>query len=134
MTTARWKRLAGWLIPALVLAALGFVYWRWFGQSGDALLRFADLISQAGDIGLHIILARGAGGAGRAVFGDPLITRIKESANPGLIMSGSKDEGALWGDVKASAMPPGRGTLTTRSFKGAIQTAVYDAVAGNAAN
>lgn len=37
MTTARWKRLAGWLIPALVLAALGFVYWRWFGKSGDAL-------------------------------------------------------------------------------------------------
>ncbi|MGV8846461.1 type VII secretion protein EccCa [Tessaracoccus sp.] len=93
---------------------------------GNPMAPFADLISQAGDIGLHIILARGAGGAGRAVFGDPLITRIKESANPGLIMSGSKDEGALWGDVKASDMPAGRGTLITRSFKGAIQTAIHD--------
>lgn len=95
-------------------------------STGNPMAPFADLISQASDIGLHIILARGAGGAGRAMFGDPLITRMKESANPGLIMSGSKDEGALWGDVKASEMPPGRGTLITRTFKGAIQTAVYD--------
>lgn len=95
-------------------------------STGNPMAPFADLISQAGDIGLHIILARSAGGAGRAMYGDPLITRMKESANPGLIMSGNKDEGALWGDVKASAMPPGRGTLTTRTFKGAIQTAIYD--------
>ena len=61
------------------------------------------------------------------MFGDPLITRMKESANPGLIMSGNKDEGALWGDVKATPMPPGRGTLITRTFKGSIQTALYDA-------
>ncbi len=100
---------------------------------GNPMAPFADLISQAGDIGLHVILARGAGGAGRAVFGDPLITRMKEAANPGLIMSGSKDEGALWSDVKASTMPAGRGTLITRTFKGAIQTAVYDAVSSTPA-
>ncbi|RMB61254.1 type VII secretion protein EccCa [Tessaracoccus antarcticus] len=96
-------------------------------STGNPMAPFADLISQASDIGLHIILARGAGGAGRAMFGDPLITRMKESANPGLIMSGNKDEGALWGDVKATPMPPGRGTLITRTFKGSIQTALYDA-------
>ena len=96
---------------------------------GNPMAPFADLISQAGDIGLHVILARGAGGAGRAVFGDPLITRMKESANPGLIMSGPRDEGALWSDVKPSSMPAGRGTLITRTFKGAIQTALHDVVA-----
>ena len=35
--SVRWKKLAGWLIPALVLAGLGFLYWRFFGKSGDAL-------------------------------------------------------------------------------------------------
>ena len=87
---------------------------------------FADLVNQASDIGLHIILARGFGGAGRAVFSDPLISRMKESVNPGLVMSGNRDEGNIFSDVKGSPMPPGRGTLVTRNFKGLIQTAVYD--------
>ncbi|MCC2594564.1 type VII secretion protein EccCa [Tessaracoccus sp. OS52] len=100
-------------------------------QSGNPMAHFADLVNQAGDIGLHIILARSMGGAGRAAFGDPLITKMKESVNPGLIMSGTKDEGALWSDVKPSPMPPGRGTLITRSFKGLIQTAIYDGESPN---
>lgn len=95
-------------------------------QSGNPMLPFADLMNQAADIGLHVILARAMGGAGRAVFGDPLIGKMKESVNPGLVMSGSKDEGAIWADVKPSAMPAGRGTLVTRTFKGLIQTALYD--------
>lgn len=33
----RWKKIAGWLLPALALAGLGFLYWRLFGKSGDAL-------------------------------------------------------------------------------------------------
>lgn len=100
-------------------------------QSGNPMAPFGDLINQAGDIGLHIILARGMGGAGRAAFGDPLITKMKESVNPGLIMSGTKDEGQLWSDVKPSPMPPGRGTLITRTFKGLIQTAIYDGESPN---
>ena len=52
------------------------------------------------DVGLHVILARSAGGAGRAMF-DPVIQRLREMGSPGLIMSGSKDEGALLGGVAA---------------------------------
>lgn len=92
-------------------------------QSGNPLVAFADLVNQAEDIGLHIIVARSAGGAGRAVFGDPIIARMREAIQPGLVMSGTKDEGAMFGDVKASPMPPGRGTLVTRTFKGLIQAA-----------
>lgn len=92
-------------------------------SSGNALQPLADLVSQAQDIGLHLIIARGMGGAGRTAFSDSIVTKIKDAANPGLIMSGNRDEGALWGDVKASAMPPGRGTLVTRAGKVLIQTA-----------
>ena len=91
--------------------------------SGNPMAVFGDLINQAGDIGLHIILTRAFGGASRAVFGDPLISKMKDSVNPALVMSGNKEEGALYGDVKGSPMPPGRGTLITRTFKGLIQTA-----------
>lgn len=35
--TARSKKILGWLVPALVLALLGFLFWRFFGKSGDAL-------------------------------------------------------------------------------------------------
>lgn len=92
-------------------------------QSGNPLAAFADLVNQAGDIGLHIIVARSAGGAGRAIYGDPIIAKMRESISPGLVMSGSKDEGTMFGDVKASPMPPGRGTLVTRAFKGLVQAA-----------
>jgi len=83
----------------------------------------AEFIPQARDVGLHIVLARNTGGAGRAVFSDPIIGKMREQASPGLVMSGSKDEGALVGNVKASPMPPGRGTLVGRKGQQLIQVA-----------
>ncbi|MGA4506882.1 type VII secretion protein EccCa [Propionibacteriaceae bacterium G1746] len=90
---------------------------------GNPMMPFADLVSQAQDIGLHIILARGMGGAGRTVFSDQIVARMKDAVNPALIMSGTKDEGALWADVKPSPLPPGRGTLVTRAGKVLVQVA-----------
>lgn len=92
---------------------------------GNPLQPLADLVSQAQDIGLHIIIARGMGGAGRTAFSDPVVTRMKDAMNPALIMSGTKDEGALWSDVKPQPLPPGRGTLVTRAGKVLVQT-VYE--------
>jgi DNA segregation ATPase FtsK/SpoIIIE, S-DNA-T family len=92
----------------------------------NPLLPIADLLPQARDIGLHVVLARSAGGASRAMF-DPLIQRMKEMGSPGLIMSGSKDEGALLGSVKAQAQPPGRGFLVERrTGSRLIQVALVD--------
>ena len=65
----------------------------------NPLLALAEFLPQARDVGLHVILARSAGGAGRAMF-DPVIQRLREMGSPGLIMSGSKDEGALLGGVR----------------------------------
>jgi DNA segregation ATPase FtsK/SpoIIIE, S-DNA-T family len=85
------------------------------GAAGAAnpLLALAEFLPQARDVGLHVILARSAGGAGRAMF-DPVIQRLREMGSPGLIMSGSKEEGALLGGVRAGPQPCGRGVLVTR--------------------
>jgi DNA segregation ATPase FtsK/SpoIIIE, S-DNA-T family len=79
----------------------------------NPLLTLAEFLPQARDVGLHVILARSAGGAGRAMF-DPVIQRLREMGSPGLIMSGNKDEGALLGGVRPGPQPCGRGTLVTR--------------------
>ena len=48
----------------------------------NPLLPIAELIPQARDIGLHVIVARSAGGASRAMF-DPVIQRSAKWARPG---------------------------------------------------
>jgi S-DNA-T family DNA segregation ATPase FtsK/SpoIIIE len=70
-------------------------------------------LSQARDVGLHLIVTRRAGGAARAQF-EPILQRLKELGTPGLVMSGERDEGPLVGTVRPSAQPPGRGFLVTR--------------------
>ena len=72
-----------------------------------------DLLPQARDIGLHVILTRRAGGASRAIY-EPVLQRLRELDAPGLLMSGNREEGALIGNLKPSTQPPGRGTLVRR--------------------
>jgi S-DNA-T family DNA segregation ATPase FtsK/SpoIIIE len=79
----------------------------------NPLASLLEFLPQARDIGLHLVVARASGGAGRAMF-EPLLQRIRELGSPGLVMSGDKDEGALVGDIKPSPQPPGRGTLVRR--------------------
>ncbi len=82
-----------------------------------------EFLPQARDIGLHVVIVRGSGGAGRALF-EPVLQRLRELGSPGLIMSGTKDEGALLADVKPSLQPPGRGTLVSRRHgTGLVQVA-----------
>jgi S-DNA-T family DNA segregation ATPase FtsK/SpoIIIE len=58
---------------------------------------------------------------------DPVIQRIREMGSPGLIMSGSKDEGSLLGSVRPQAQPPGRGFFVERrTGSQLIQTALLD--------
>ena len=83
--------------------------------SGNPLSPLVDLLAQAKDVGLHLIVTRRSGGASRALY-DPVIARLRDLASTGLVMSGSRDEGALIGTVKPSQMPPGRGTLVSRKL------------------
>lgn len=77
------------------------------------LLPLLEFLPQAKDVGLHLVVARRCGGAGRAMF-DPVLGRLRELSTPGLVMNGRPDEGVLVEGVKATPLPPGRGTLVDR--------------------
>ncbi|GLW05021.1 type VII secretion protein EccC [Microtetraspora sp. NBRC 13810] len=92
--------------------------------TSNPLQPLVELLPQARDIGLHLVLGRAMGGAGRAMF-DPVIQRLKDMAGPALILSGNKDEGALFGNVRPQPLPPGRGHFVDRRFGARlVQTAL----------
>lgn len=84
------------------------------GSGSNPLAKFVELLPQARDIGLHLVLARRVGGAARAMY-DPVIQRLRELDSPGLLMSGNREEGVLLGNLRPSQQPAGRGTLVRRS-------------------
>lgn len=80
-----------------------------------------EYLPQARDIGLRVVVTRRSGGAARALM-DPFVGRLKDLSCNALVMSGSKDEGPLFGGYKACPMPPGRAMLISRTMKeGVIQ-------------
>ncbi|MFG2063422.1 type VII secretion protein EccCa [Micromonospora sp. NPDC048871] len=83
--------------------------------SGPAnpLRSLEEHLPHARDVGLHLVLVRRSGGAGRAQY-EPVVQRLRELSTSGLVMSGSPDEGALVGPVRPGPLPPGRGRLFTR--------------------
>ncbi|PVZ07864.1 type VII secretion protein EccCb [Actinomycetospora cinnamomea] len=83
------------------------------GSSTNPVTALLDLLPQARDVGLHLVVARRTGGAGRAVF-EPVLARLRELSSPGIVMSGSRDEGVLLGTVRPGPQPPGRGWLVGR--------------------
>jgi DNA segregation ATPase FtsK/SpoIIIE, S-DNA-T family len=83
------------------------------GSSDNPLMQLRDHLGQARDIGLHVIIARRSGGAGRALY-EPVTMAIRELGTAGVVLSGDRDEGPLLGNVKPSQQPPGRGWLVSR--------------------
>ncbi|MFC4120080.1 type VII secretion protein EccCa [Nonomuraea zeae] len=95
-------------------------------SSNSLLQPLAELLPQARDIGLHLIVARQMGGANRAMY-DPAVQRLKEMASPALIMSGNREEGVLFGKVRPQPLPPGRGFFVDRRLGDRlIQTAFLE--------
>jgi S-DNA-T family DNA segregation ATPase FtsK/SpoIIIE len=83
------------------------------GGAVNPIAPLLEYLPQARDIGLHVVITRRIGGASRALF-DPVIGRIRELASPGIMMSGPREEGALFGTVKPQPLPPGRAWFFTR--------------------
>ncbi len=82
-------------------------------QQSSPVAPLQPLMAQSRDVGLHVIVARRSGGAGRASY-ESVLQSMRELAMPGLMLSGSPDEGILIGTIKPQALPPGRGRLWTR--------------------
>lgn len=89
------------------------------GSLNHPLGPLVEYLPQARDIGLRVIIARRSGGAGRAML-DPIVGRLKDLSCNGLVMSGSKEEGGLFGGYKATQMVPGRGMLISRTMKSGV--------------
>ncbi|MGN6606885.1 MAG: type VII secretion protein EccCa [Jatrophihabitans sp.] len=83
------------------------------GAAGNPVPSLAEFLPQARDIGLHFIVSRSAGGVGQGMF-EPLMRRLRELGTPGVLLSGSKDEGAVIGSTKLEPLPPGRGKYVSR--------------------
>ena len=83
-----------------------------------------DLLPQGYEIGLHLIVARSAAGAGRAMM-DPVLRRLWDLGTPGVLFSCGRDEGAFLGDTKPRSLPVGRAQLVSRRYgTSLIQTAM----------
>jgi len=81
-----------------------------------------EFLAQASDIGLHVVLARGAAGNMRTAM-DPVLRRLQESNTPDLALSCPPTEGMLLGNVRPRQFPPGRAMLLTRRQHHVLQTA-----------
>ncbi|MTD15251.1 type VII secretion protein EccCa [Nakamurella sp. YIM 132087] len=80
------------------------------------LAPFLEFLPQARDIGFHMVLCRRSGGAGRALY-EPVLQRLREVGATGLLLSGDRQEGAIFPGVHLSVQPTGRGTLVRRGRK-----------------
>ncbi|MFP5019842.1 type VII secretion protein EccCa [Pseudonocardia phyllosphaerae] len=83
------------------------------GAGAHPLQALVEFLAQAGDVGLHLVVARRTGGAARAMF-DPVLGRLRELGAPGLVGSGSADEGPLLERTRPAPLPPGRTVLVDR--------------------
>ncbi|WBP96391.1 type VII secretion protein EccCb [Mycolicibacterium neoaurum] len=79
----------------------------------DPLNPLLEFLPYARDIGLHLVVARRAGGAARALY-DPVPAMMRELGSAGLVMSTATDEGPLLGATRPAVLPPGRATLVLR--------------------
>jgi len=77
------------------------------------------------EVGLHIVVARSAAGAGRGM-NEMMIRRLQEVNTPSLLMSCPPDEGYLFGNIKGRILPPGRALRIARRKAVQMQTALLD--------
>ncbi len=81
--------------------------------SGDPVAALLELLPLARDVGLHLVLARSGGGAATAMTSS-VVRRLRELGTPGLLLSGSREEGPVLHGVRMQPLPPGRALLATR--------------------
>ncbi|WP_336659088.1 type VII secretion protein EccCa [Leucobacter sp. USHLN153] len=83
-------------------------------QQGNPAAPLAQLLAQASDVGLHVIVTRRSGGASRAAY-DPILQGMTDLGVTGILLSGSPEEGQLIGKVKAVPSAPGRAQIISRA-------------------
>jgi len=82
-------------------------------QAGNPLQPLQQFLAQAGDVGLHLVIARRSAGAARQAF-DPILQMLIELGSTGILLSGSPDEGQILPGVKFRRSQPGRVQVVSR--------------------
>jgi S-DNA-T family DNA segregation ATPase FtsK/SpoIIIE len=82
-------------------------------KMGNPVAVLQPLLAQALDVGLHLIVVRRSGGAGRAGF-EPVVQSMAELGQSAILLSGSPEEGAVVGRYKMKKAAPGRAQVITR--------------------
>jgi DNA segregation ATPase FtsK/SpoIIIE, S-DNA-T family len=126
ITARRLRERDWWEGPELYVVADDYDLVAGAGMNRGPLSELAEFITQAGELGFHLVLARRVGGASRALMSDPLLGRMKELGTDGLLLSGDHREGALIGDQRAYQRPPGRGLLVRRRQQPALVQVALD--------
>ena len=82
-------------------------------SQGNPLAPLIPLLAQGRDVGLHLAVARRAGGASRAF--DQVLQGLGDLAMPVMVLPGSPDEGPVTGRIRPKQGVPGRTQLNTRN-------------------
>ena len=122
VTAAQLRERSWWKGPEIVVVADDYDLLS-PGGAGP-LAPFIEFLPQARDLGFHLILARRSGGAGRAMY-EPVPQRMREVGAAGVLLSGDRQEGALFPGAYLSVQPPGRGHLVRRGRKPALVQLAY---------
>ena len=74
-----------------------------------------DLLAEAGDLGLRVVVTARATGSGHALMTNPLLRRLNELQANLLMLSGSPTEGGKIRGHRFSRQPAGRGMMLTHT-------------------
>jgi DNA segregation ATPase FtsK/SpoIIIE, S-DNA-T family len=94
-------------------------------MGGGPLDALVDLLPQATDVGLHVVLARAAAGSTRTAM-DQVVRRLQESNTPDIALSCPPNEMQLLNGMRPRQFPPGRGLLVTRRLATQLQIGWID--------
>ena len=102
-----WKGAEAWvLVDDYDLISTG-------GLNGSPLAPLQPLLSQAQDIGFHLVITRRMGGASRASY-EQILQSLSELSATGIMMSGNPSEGMVIGRERPRILPKGRGLVVSR--------------------
>ncbi|MGB3829015.1 MAG: type VII secretion protein EccCa [Ornithinimicrobium sp.] len=79
-------------------------------SGSSPLAPLVPYISMGRELNLNVVLARRTSGASRGIF-EPTFAALRDAGATGLLLSGDRGEGQLFGSVRPVAMPTGRGQL-----------------------
>lgn len=95
-------------LPRIVLLVDDYDVVSAYGSS--PLQALVPYVSMGRELNLNVVLARRTNGASRGIF-ESAFASLRDSGATGLLLSGERSEGPLFGAVRPAAMPPGRGLL-----------------------